>query len=113
MAMRHWGPVETRSNKGCCLGRRHCCHSIHCNPITPHPPSVYYAYYTTLGGAEYTSGEGSAVFLSNAEVLLRSSAVVGFARSALAGAAVGRSVRLALAWQEAAVGLLGSLGLHG
>ena len=35
MATRHWGPVEAKSNKGRCLGRCHCCHSIICNPITP------------------------------------------------------------------------------
>ena len=36
MATRHWGPVGATSNKGCCLGRCHCCHSIHCKAITPH-----------------------------------------------------------------------------
>ena len=36
MATRHWGPVKAKSNKGRCLGRRHCSHSIHCNLITPH-----------------------------------------------------------------------------
>ena len=35
MASRHWGPVEAKSNTGCCLGRRHCCHSKHCKAITP------------------------------------------------------------------------------
>ena len=36
MATRHWGPAKAKSNKGRCLARRHCCHSIHCNLITPH-----------------------------------------------------------------------------
>ena len=35
MASRHWGPVEAKSSKGCCFGRRHCCHSKHCIAITP------------------------------------------------------------------------------
>ena len=34
MASRHWGPVEAKSNRGCCLGRRHCCHS---NTVKPLP----------------------------------------------------------------------------
>ena len=50
------------------------------------PSSVYNAYYTIFGGAEYTSEEGDVVFLIDAEVLLRSSAAVGFAHPGLAGA---------------------------
>ena len=72
-------------------------------PLPLIPSSVF--YYTTCGGAEYTSELRSAVVLSDAEVLIRSSAVVGFSRSALAGAAVDGSARFALAWLEAVVGL--------
>ena len=74
-------------------------------PLPLIPSSVYNAYDTIFGGAEYTSEEGDVVFLSDAEVLLRSSAAVGFARPALAGAAVVGSARSVSAWRGAAVGL--------
>ena len=70
------------------------------------PLQRYNAYYTIFGGAEYTSEEGDVVFLIDAEALFRSSAAVGFARLALAGAAVVGFALSASAWLGAAVGLV-------
>ena len=74
-------------------------------PLLLIPSSVYNAYDTIFEGAEYTSEEDGAVFLSDAEVLLRSSAAVGFARPALAAAVLAGSAQFVAAWRESAAGL--------